>query len=283
MLNNLKKKFFVRGKKGRFYSKKNYVNPYFRKKRNFLIKIPAYSWKLLLILIMIICLIWFIFFVPIFNIKKITVNGAIKISAEEIENFAWEQTKTIWGRKVNIFLFSKNDLIKKINEKYNLDNLRIEKKLPDKLIINFSEKQQAIIWFEADKYYYADIVGNIISEVDLLNISQKNIPLINNNGDNKIIDKKIKISPDKIKFILDLFFEFKDKKHNFEIERFIVENNENAVNLKVIGGPIIYFNTKDDLAKQTSKLIEIINQKFKDDFSKKTYIDLRFGDKVYYR
>jgi len=287
MFSKLKKNSSIRPKNGHFYRKKKYTNPYFRKKRNFLIKIPSYSWQwkiiILLILIAIICSIWLNFFTPIFNIKEITVKGAVKISAEEIKGFALEQINSIWGRGMNIFLFSKNDLIKKINEKYNIDNLRIEKKLPDKLIISFSEKQQSIVWFETEKYYYADVVGSIISEVDPLNISQKNIPLIDSRGDRKVIDKKIVISPNKIKFILDLFFEFKDKKHNFEIERFIIDNEEGTVGLKAVGGPIIYFNARNDLFEQINKLNAIINQKIKDDFLKKTYIDLRYGDKVYYR
>ncbi|MFH1233760.1 MAG: hypothetical protein V1649_03895 [Patescibacteria group bacterium] len=267
--------------------KKKYINPYFQKKRKSLIKIPVYSWRvkiiILLIFIAIIGLTWFIFFTKIFYIKEITVKGAIKISVEEIKTFALEQTKANWSRGGNIFLFSKNDLIKKINEKYNLDNLLIEKRLPDKLIISFKEKQQSIVWFEADKYYYADTIGNIINEVDPLNISQEDIPLINNNGHIKIIDKKIEISQNKIKFISNLFFEFKEKKHNFEIEKFVVNNEENTVGLKIIGGPIIYFNTEDNLSKQIGKLTALISQKLKDDFIKKSYIDLRYGDKVYYR
>lgn len=267
--------------------KKKYANPYFKKRRKSLIKIPAYSWRAkivaLLILIAIVGLAWFIFFTSIFNIKEITVKGAVKIPVEEIENFALEQTKENWGRGGNIFLFSKSDLIKKINEKYNLDSLQIKKFLPNKLTISFSEKQQSIIWLEANKYYYADIIGNIINEVDPLNISQKDIPLISNSGDSKMIDKKIEISQNKIKFIVDLFSEFKDKKHNFEIERFVVDNEENTVGLKVISGPIIYFNIKDDLAKQISKLNVLISQKLKEDFIKKAYIDLKYGDKVYYR
>ncbi|MBU0636821.1 hypothetical protein KKH16_01260 [Patescibacteria group bacterium] len=268
--------------------KKKYTNPYFQKKRAFSIKIPTYSWRIkitvLLIFIGFSFLVWFFFFSTIFNIKTIIIEGAIKISANDIESLVWEQTNDIiWGRGVNIFLFNKKDLAEKINKKYNLNDLRIEKKMFSKINISFNEKQQSIIWFEADKYYYLDILGNIINEVNPLNISQKNIPFISNNGDNKIVEKKVNISHDKITFILNLFLEFKDKKHNFEIEKFIINNEENTIVLKVISGPIIYFNIKDDFSKQTSKLLIIIDQKIKDDFSKKTYIDLRYGDRVYYR
>ncbi|MEK7557716.1 MAG: hypothetical protein AAB530_00715 [Patescibacteria group bacterium] len=281
------KNFFIKLKKKHSNNKKKYANPYFKKRKKISIKVPICSWRVKMIilstLIIIIGLAWFIFFAPIFNIKEIVVKGAIKISTKEIKDFAWEQAYSSWGYKRNIFLFCKSDLIKKINEKYSLNSLIIEKRLPNKLIVNFNEKQQSIIWFEADKYYYADIVGSVISEADPLNISQKDIPLIYNSGDNKIIDKKIKINSNKIKFILDLFFEFKDKKHNFEIERFNIDNEEGSIGLKIVSGPIIYFNVKDDLSKQVSKLDAITSQKLKEELIKKTYIDLRYGDKVYYR
>ncbi|MBU1782971.1 hypothetical protein KKA77_00065, partial [Patescibacteria group bacterium] len=264
------KNFFIKLKKKHSNNKKKYTNPYFKKRKKISIKIPACSWRVKMIilstLIIVIGLAWLIFFAPIFNIKKVVVKGAIKISTKEIEDFAWEQAYSSWGYKKNIFLFCKSDLIKKINEKYSLNSLIIEKKLPNKLIINFNEKQQSIVWFEADKYYYADIIGSVISEADPLNISQKDIPLIYNSGDNKIIDKKIEINSDKIKFILDLFFEFKDKKHNFEIERFNIDNEEGTIELKVVSGPIIYFNIKDDLLKQVSKLDVTISQKLKEEF-----------------
>lgn len=287
MFHNFKKKI-NRSKKKHFHNEKKYTNPYFLKnKKKPLIKIPAYSWRAkitaLLILSIIIGFFWLIFFAPIFNIKEVIIRGAIKTPVKEIENFAWDQTKVNWGRGVNIFLFNKNNLIKTINEKYNLDKLLVEKRLFNKIIISFKEKQQSIIWFEVDKYYYADLEGNIINEINLLDISQENIPLVYNSGDNKIVDKKIKINLDKIKFILNLFSEFKDKKHNFEIERFNINNEENTVELKVIGGPIIYFNIKDDIIKQADKLNTLISQKLKDDFIKKAYIDLRYGDKIYYR
>ncbi|MFH1482541.1 MAG: hypothetical protein ABIE46_03405, partial [Patescibacteria group bacterium] len=62
-----------------------------------------------------------------------------------------------------------------------------------------------------------------------------------------------------------------------------IDNEEGTIELKVVSGPIIYFNIKDDLLKQVSKLDVTISQKLKEEFIKKTYIDLRYGDKVYYR
>ncbi|NCO79881.1 hypothetical protein CO116_03770 [Candidatus Falkowbacteria bacterium CG_4_9_14_3_um_filter_38_19] len=269
------------------FTKKTYANPYFQKQKPRITKAPIYSFgfKLIIFIIFatIIGLSWFLFFSATFNIKEISVIGALKISNTEIEDLCWQQTQATFGRQKNIFLFNKNGLADLINEKYNFDNLKIKKKLPNKIVISFTEKQQAIIWREAEKYYYADNLGNIISEVNPLNISQKNYPLIDNNLEPKIVDKKINITPEKINYILNLFAEFKDKKHGFDVDRFILDNEETTIKMAVINGPTIYFNIKDDLAKQVDKLTVMIEQKLKTDFNQKTYLELRYGDRVYYR
>jgi len=51
----------------------------------------------------------------------------------------------------------------------------------------------------------------------------------------------------------------------------------------LIDGPKIFFNTEEGIDKQINKLLVIKNEKLKDDFNGKEYIDLRYGDRVYYR
>jgi hypothetical protein len=53
--------------------------------------------------------------------------------------------------------------------------------------------------------------------------------------------------------------------------------------MAVKGGPFIFFNIKDDIDKQLAKLVLIRDKELMDNFNKKTYIDLRYGDKVYYK
>ena len=56
-----------------------------------------------------------------------------------------------------------------------------------------------------------------------------------------------------------------------------------TIKIKLIDGPGIYFNIDENLKQQLDKLLVIKNEKIKDDFLTKQYIDLRFGDSVYFR
>ncbi len=53
--------------------------------------------------------------------------------------------------------------------------------------------------------------------------------------------------------------------------------------MKILDGPAVYFNTEKDINAQIAKLLIITDKKLKDNFKNKKYIDLRYGDRVYYR
>ena len=283
------------------YHKKDYSNPFFRHKKRIKIKSPSLTWRVKLIIFEIIILIsgiiWFCCFSTYFAISAVDVIGAEKISIQDIKDLSRQQTehrRFLFGSQKNLFFLNADELIKTLNEQYCLDNIVIKKKLPDTLIIEFREKIYSVIWHQSDKYYYIDEAGNIISETNPLEIKQKNYPLIDYQGGSEIIGNKIKDQDDKINFIIQLFNKFKftplrrnfgtvQTEHEFKIERFIIDNELNTVKMIINQGPEVYFNTREDLEKQVTKLSVLINEKLKDDFYEKIYIDLRYGDRVYYR
>ena len=272
------------------YCKKKYSNPFFRGRKRKKIKPKHLSWRIKLIIIELIILacgiIWFCCFANYFAIANINVSGAIKISAQDIKDLAWQQTKTRHWLVIpqkNLWLFNENKLTITLHERYFLDDLIIEKKSPDTLIIKFKEKIYSVIWQQDDKYYYVDTDGNVITETSAEEIEQKNYPLINYRGTEGIIDKKVENQKESINYIIELFNQFKNERHGFAIDCFIIDNEINTVKMIVQNGPEIYFNISEDAGKQITKLIVLINETLKDDFSSKQYIDLRYGDRVYYR
>lgn len=213
------------------------------------------------------------------------MEGTQKISSGEIEGLVWDQTKEkrfLFGQQNNLFLFKKNQFIKNLKERYTFDTLEVDKKMPGNLIINVREKSYAFIWRENDKYYYCDIDGYVIDEINPLEIKGKKYPLIENQGQGKLRDIEIDIEKKYIDYIMDLFNNLKGNAQ-YPIEKFILDNEADTVKLQIAGGPQVFFNINEDQNKQIEKLNIIKDEKLKDDFNKKFYIDLRYGDRVYYR
>ena len=271
---------------------KRYPNPFFGQRKRKKIKINYLTWKIKLIALATILLLcaaaWFLLFSNYFNIKNININAneSDKTPKSDIADLIWGKTakrRFLLGSQNNIFLFNISQLSKELNEQYSLDELKIEKKLPNTLNITLKEKKYSAVWQKVDKYYYIDNSGNVISEASPLEIKRESYPLIQGRGEAVVAGKKIENQNENINYTIKLFYDIKNTEKLFVIESFIIDDEVNTVKMAINQGPEIYFNTKEDTVKQINKLYVLIKEKLKDDFFKKEYIDLRYGDRVYYR
>ena len=272
------------------YNKKKYSNPFFNHKKRKKIQTLNLSLRVKLIIVgimvVILALIWFCFLSAYFNIDKINIAGIEKIARKDIENIIQQQInkkRFLFCSQKKLILFNSSKLAEALNEQYYFDNIDIQKKWPTTLTIELKEKTYSVIWKEDDKYYYIDLNGHIINEANPLEIKQKNYPLIDYRGKHKILNKKVEGQNQNINFIIELFDKFKTNTDKLQIECFIINDERDTIKIAISQGPKIYFNIKKDIDRQINKLLTLINEKLKDDFDQKTYIDLRFGDRIYYR
>ncbi|MCD4761797.1 hypothetical protein K8R32_02440 [bacterium] len=286
-----KRKIKKRGKL--HYSTKEYDNPFFtdKKKRSTIRTIDfSLSIKTKVILLfaffIVVSTAWLLFYSRFFEIKTILINGGGRISTSSVDKIARQQINDnmlILFPQKNIFLFSKDRLSKNLEHKFVFDNIEIKKDIPDTIIVNYQEKTYDIIWQEDDIYYYADEEGSIITEVNLLEVTEKEYPLIKNASKYKIQENKITVVMTYVQFAKQLAKEFNDYKSDFKVERIIIDNEIKSVKVKIENGPFIYFNIEHDLETQIRKVLVIKREKLKDDFNAKVYIDVRIGNSVYYR
>lgn len=281
------------------YKYKKYKNPFFKNNQN---KKIYFSLKLKLILscaiLFILTMVWFFCFSNVFKIKQININGLTQISQQEIQNLIQEQIKEhclIFSSQNNLILFNAGRLSEALNEKYCFEKIIIKKKLPDKLIINILEKPYAFIWHEKDKYYFTSADHCVINEINILDIHMKEYPIIYNEIETKVVNpvnKKINIDFNYTKYIIELFKQFnnydqsekiQDTTRGFKIEKFIIDKDINTIKMVILNGPKIYFSITEDLTKQINKFIAIKNQVLKNNLLNINYVDLRYGDKVYYK
>jgi cell division septal protein FtsQ len=279
-------------KSGKYnYYHKNYHNTLFpRKKGGLDIFFRQFSWKLkLALLILNICFIalfYCFFYSKYFLIKHINIEGTKKINTNQISDLVWQQSQTnIWILlpQKNLISFSKKQLIQKISSIYNLTALEIEKKYPDIINIKIKEKDNFAIWQEGAELYYIDTEGAIINNLELSELASTSYPIIFNKGNPRVRDKQIELEKDNFNFINNLNNQFKSYKGKMDINRFIIDNEENVVKISLKQGPELIFNTKLDIEIQLNKLVALVNKKSEEDLSKILYINLKYEDKIYYQ
>lgn len=269
------------------YSKKKLENPFFKRKEKISKKSSLKVKIIITLIILFICFVfWLFYFSTFLRITEINIEGLGRVPNEEVYLLTNEQLKTrryLILPQNNLLLFDDQGFSQLLKDKYRFEEIIINKNWPQKLEIKIKEKPFACVWNELDKYYYADSDGFVLEEINLLNIKKKKYPLIRNESEQKISDYKIQVDKKYIEYAQELFEKLGDKSLGINIEKFIIDENIDTIKIETEEGVKISFNTKGDIDKQIEKLIIVKREKLKDDFADKEYIDLRFGDKVYYQ
>jgi cell division septal protein FtsQ len=234
-------------------------------------------------------LVYLFFYSPLFAVSAFEATGAEKLSADDITGLARSQSalsRWLIFRQNNIFMFDAGKLAADLRAKYVFQDLAVNKKIFGKKInIVFTEKTYSLVWQEGGKYYFINRDGTIVTEIDPLQLTGNKYPLIENEaGPAADPDRKISGQEEKIGFIMSLGTRLAAIEPKIEVIRYAIRNSEDStVRVIASGTPALLFNAKENLDTQLDKLIAIIKEKLKTDFTKKEYVDLRYGDKVYYK
>jgi cell division septal protein FtsQ len=277
------------------YSQKNLRNPFRKKTKKKTKQDRAKLLKFILVffisVVSISSLSWFFIFSNFWTLKKIEVSGLSRIDKNEIKEIVYKEAE---GKKYfiipsdNILFTNKDNIEINIRNKYHFENIKISSDWPDMITVKIKENKCAYILKQAEAYYKVDSNNFIISsfeDKDRKNEKLEETPLIENKKENIIDQDKINISPDYVEYIRKVNTLLRQRSYNFDISKYIIDEeskNDDLIKAKIENGPIAYFNTKNDPEGQFKKLI-LVKDELGDDFWNKSYINLEFGDKVFYQ
>ncbi|MEK7072652.1 MAG: cell division protein FtsQ/DivIB [Patescibacteria group bacterium] len=262
------------------YRKKKFDNPYFNsshKKEG----VKGFNTKLYLKIIFVVFLIYLVVYSDLFKIKTITINGADLINKTELEQIVDEQINS-WRwfmlPQKNLLFLSKKKIIQAINAKYGLAEIEIKRGWK-KITVNIKEKVNYLIVNNNEKLFFVDKQGIVIREVPQEEANQYlgEFPILNMTGEVNIGDSIV--SSKMVDFILKL---------NEKIKNLGIEINDyrsgglNEITLITKAGWQAHFDINNDFDTSIENMQMVLNNKVKDT-SKLEYIDLRFGDKIYYK
>jgi len=281
----------------KIYYHKTYKNHLFgKKKRNALI-----NKKLFFLFIILPAFgLYYVTYSNIFQIQKIDIQGNENIKKDDIENTIlaqMEKKRFIVFPQKNIFFLNKKEMGDTIYNTFSLEQVHIKKNFFHGLQITLKEKKPFIVWIENKKSYYVDEKGIAISQVEQFdaqkenfkdynilrhNIIYKNLPIIQNIASQKYyLKNEIIINNDlllKIKKLIQSINNIVKININF----FEINDNEKYITIITAEGWKIYFSLEDDIESQIKKLELILDNKSK--VGKIIdYIDLRYGDKIFYK
>ena len=140
------------------YQAKNLKNPFFRKKEKEKKGQSFLGFKIFLFILILFAIIWFVFIFSFWNISNIEIKGTERIDQQSIKGLIEQQLdkKSFFiFKQDNIFLFRKKNITDVIKEEFNLTEIKIRKKLNNKLLIEVKEKPYSFIFCESGEYYFS--------------------------------------------------------------------------------------------------------------------------------
>lgn len=231
-------------------------------------------------LIIAILLIQSIFQIKYLKIEKIDLTGNEDLVQEELADFIYQEIqkpKYIFFEYSNYFFVPTEDLENKLLTKYNLDQVQVSKKWPDILQVDLVEKSSHFIWQKDDSIYLLDAKGRLNRQISVLDDKYL---LLDDKRDYKPAGEQI-FNQEEIDIINQIYLDWmeliasKAKLHKINIY------NNWVLELNTEMGFYVKINKDQDIYEQLNNLRAVLEENIAGvDID---YIDVRFGDKVYFK
>ena len=261
---------------------------------------------------------YFIFFGSILEIKEIDLTAGKTIKEQEIrevvKDFLNEKRYLIFSQK-NFFVLDEKGLEKRLQGEFFLSELAIKKDFPKKLIIDFEEKASSFNLCLGGNCYQVDYLGNVLARVGESDFGELLVNYTNvtnatnetNGGDGEVEEEVVegmsggvgennnlpKVVPGltmlpekKVRVLLDLYEIFSQEAFGVEIdfmEIYDFDGLKKKLTVKTVSGFKVFFDEDGDLQEQVDDLNLILAREIGPDLEGIEYIDLRFGNKIFYK
>ncbi len=262
------------------YESRRFNNPYFKKpKRQIKIK-----WQTIAVLVAIIFIVAVLIYSSLFRIDNVDIKGTEHISPDQITQIAHAELDR--GRFLifpnnNRFFLHEERMQSKLNEQFVFDSIEMEVS-GHTLTITVKERVSTLIWITADRYYFVDLSGTIIRELAQDEFEEApGFPKFFDENNHQVAVGQTVLASEAIQGSID--FLILAEQGGITIDSFSYESVENDwLAAKSTEGYWILFKPTEDIESQVNNLLIVLRESI-DSVNLIQYIDLRFGDHVYYK
>lgn len=242
--------------------------------------IPAFG---LLLIILAALVYWALFSGPL-AITKVRVESNFTLPIETLtQKFVNQLSALRWSfvPQRNIFAFNARALSKTISEQFLLGDVRVKKNLPHEIVLTIAEKPREILWSARGQLYALDPQGFILGTTEIKSGDTKTV-IYDQSGAVPEAHAKI-LAPAMLNFVSTIVRNARVT--SLKPQFFILANSRaTEITLKVGEGWNIKFDTTQNPDTQLKNLDIILRNSIAPDALKRLeYIDLRFGEKTYYK
>ena len=285
----------------RDYQQKKFRNPFFSKKTKVGKRQPRLKIYIFLLILIFLFGLYFVNTNSYFKIINVEIKGNQTIDSKDVIALVSQQlTKNRFFifNQDSIFFFSKRQAKKVLNENYSLENVKVNKDFFNAIVIEIKEIEPALVWIFGGKQFYLNKEGGVIKEVGLSDLNVQpgeegteiirvgssiyDYPTVYDLSDKEPIPGQLVASEEFINFITELDSALRDNA-DFEVSYYTIPTlYAEEATMFTNEGWQVHFKTTDSVIAQVNRLFLILQRKV-ENRSNLQYIDLRFGDKIFYK
>ncbi|MBU0531755.1 hypothetical protein KJ910_04685 [Patescibacteria group bacterium] len=278
----MKKQDFFKRYQVKSHQDGKWRNPYFR-------QIPRrrsrLRWPVLGLIVLLLILLVFFLFAPGFTINRVVVQGNEYIDSHQIEEAAWEQLherRFLVLPGTNRWLVNENAIREELDAQFVFDSLEIRQE-GSTLLISVKERVSSLVWSTAERNYFVDRTGAVTRELmsEEIEATTTGLPQIFDQSNNEVKIGSSILNTNIIQGMFD-FINLLGQEGIY-IEYLSVESSESQWLLAHTKDNYdILFDPTEEIERQVNNLFVIIRESV-EDITQINYVDLRFGDHVYFK
>ena len=220
---------------------------------------------------------------PFWAVKTIYVHGNYSVEQDELRTLisGYLNQPTLFSRR-HIFFFKNSELANLLQEKYSLDQINVKKKFkPRSIDVAIEGKSFIGYWVSRGVLFKLDKTGRTIDTVSTDEADKSAVRIID--LDSQLASLNGQALPSEIVEFIGQFYK------NFGIERYApkfweVSQVTKQLSLVTKDNYRVYFDSQQPLQGQLDILGRILDYAIPEaDKTRVDYIDLRFGERVYYK
>lgn len=236
----------------------------------------------ILAFVIIISFFYFLFFSEFFQVERIIISGQEKVSENDLRVLVEKklENKILFSKTKSIFLINLNEIKEDIlNDFPQIAEVKISRRFFDALNVVVTERLALAAWCREVQCFQIDNEGVIFEEVlmetGLIRIVDEQYL------DSFVLGEKV-MEKEKLIQIFEIDSKLRENLKLSITEAFII--SDERLNVKMAEGWYVYFNLKGDLDWQITELgLVLVKQIPSEKRGNLEYIDLRFGNRVYYK
>ncbi|MFH1866923.1 MAG: FtsQ-type POTRA domain-containing protein [Patescibacteria group bacterium] len=244
-------------------------------------------WRFRILLLVFFAVIFGLTYAPIFRIQNIIVdNVSSKLTRERIleivQNYTGERKYFILPQN-NLLLFSPNAAIRNLRQELYIEEIEFDRHWPNVLRITIKENLIIGLLRQQERLYTLDKRGVVIQQVPIgeeepeLTIIEK-ANLTNVNIGQKVIDTAV------TDFIVALVGEWSAKNVPVSMDYLLIsEDNLPTLTIVTDEGWTILVSIMESPSLQAEAIRRLITERIKEDRANLDYIDVRFGNKLFFK